>query len=88
MAQAQRDTVPFDIDGVVFKVNDILEHNRLGNLSNRPRWAISAKFPAQEAFTKLTDVVFQVGQTGVTGPGGVSATCRSWRGERDALYAA
>jgi DNA ligase (NAD+) len=65
---AQRDSLPFDIDGVVYKVNSLVLQNQLGFVTREPRWAVAHKFPAEEQITVVRDIDIQVGRTGKLTP--------------------
>lgn len=65
---ALRDALPFDIDGVVYKVNDRSLQQQLGFVTREPRWAVAHKYPAQEQLTQLLDIDVQVGRTGKLTP--------------------
>ena len=64
----QRDSLPYEIDGVVIKINDLAQREMLGSTSKNPKWAIAYKFSATEVETKLNDISIQVGRTGVLTP--------------------
>jgi DNA ligase (NAD+) len=67
-AEKLRDGLPYEIDGVVIKVDSVAQQRRLGFTGKAPRWAIAYKFPARAAITQLEDVLFQVGRTGKVTP--------------------
>ncbi len=66
---AQRDSLPYEADGIVIKIDDLKQQESLGIVGRDPRWAIAYKFPARETITKLLNIVVNVGRTGVITPG-------------------
>lgn len=64
----KRDTLPYEIDGVVVKVNSLKQQRILGNIAKSPRWAVAYKFKAKQAKTRLNKIIWQVGRTGTLTP--------------------
>ena len=67
----KRNSLPYDIDGIVLKVNDLSLHEEIGYTAKTPKWAIAYKFPPEEVITKLKDIIFTVGRTGKITPNAV-----------------
>ena len=65
---SMRDSLPYDIDGVVIKIDDLADRVKIGEGTNTPKWAVAYKFPPEEKQTKLTDITIAVGRTGVLTP--------------------
>ena len=65
---AMRDTLPYDIDGVVIKIDTLADRIKIGEGTNTPKWAVAYKFPPEEKQTKLVDITIAVGRTGVLTP--------------------
>ena len=72
----KRDSLAYDIDGLVIKVNDITKYDLLGYTAKTPKWAIAYKFPPEEVVTKLEDIIFTVGRTGKITPNAVITPTR------------
>jgi len=66
--ETSRENIPFEIDGVVFKVNELSLQKQLGEIARSPRWAIAHKFPAEEVYTEIESIDFQIGRTGILTP--------------------
>lgn len=67
----RRADLPYDIDGIVIKIDDINQQEELGYTAKSPRWSVAYKFPAEEAMTKLIDIELSIGRTGVVTPTGI-----------------
>ena len=65
---AERESIAYDVDGIVVKVNSIVQQNELGSTAKSPRWAVSCKFPARQTTTRVREIDVQVGRTGVLTP--------------------
>lgn len=69
----KRPSLPYEIDGIVIKLNDISGQRKMGNTARYPRWAVAYKFPAEKVVTELEDIIFTVGRTGQITPNAVLA---------------
>ena len=65
---AKREDIPYEVDGIVVKVNDLSQQNELGSTAKSPRWATSYKFPSHRSTTTIKKIEVQVGRTGVLTP--------------------
>ena len=72
----KRDSLPYDIDGIVFKVNNLNDYDTLGYTAKVPKWAIAYKFPPEEVTTKLLDIVITIGRTGRVTPNAILSPVR------------
>ena len=68
LVEKNRGELDFDIDGIVYKINDFNLQKRLGNVANAPRWAIAHKFSANNAISKIENIEIQIGRTGALTP--------------------
>ena len=66
--EKQRNELDFDIDGIVYKINDFKLQKRLGNVANAPRWAVAHKFSANSGVSKILNIDIQIGRTGALTP--------------------
>ena len=66
--QEKRDALPYEIDGIVVKVDSLAEQRRIGNIAKSPRWALAFKFSSRKADTVLSDIILQIGRTGAVTP--------------------
>ena len=64
----KRGSLDFDIDGIVYKINDLKLQRRLGNIANAPRWAVAHKFSANNGISKIENIEIQIGRTGALTP--------------------
>jgi DNA ligase (NAD+) len=77
--EVKRDGLPYEIDGMVIKVNEVALQDKMGMTSHHPRWAIAFKFKARQATSKLLNIEFQVGRTGAVTPvAKLEPVCRGW----------
>ena len=77
--EKKRGDLDFDIDGIVYKVNQFELQKRLGNVANAPRWAIAHKFSANSAISKIENIEIQIGRTGALTPVAKIKPSKYWR---------